>query len=212
ILVSHNLDMVRKLCTRLVWMEKGKIRGIGEPETIIQQYLVAMQSRLRKANSLTPKGTERLGTGDVEITAVRFIDKIHQESNTFVTGDPLTIEINYCAHQPVKQPEFGLAIYRDDGIQINGPNSQFAGLFIDEISGRGVVRYQIPELPLLPARYVVTAAVHDSRYPITYDHHEKAYEFQVVAGSSREIFGLFFIPATWSWSSAADALPEQLSS
>lgn len=211
ILVSHNLDMVRKLCTRLIWLEKGNIKRDGDPEEIIQQYLVSMQSRMHMDQSLVANGGQRLGTGEVALTGVRFLDENQQEANVFTTGDAMTIEISYLAHKAVKQPEFGLAIHRDDGIQINGPNTQFSGLFIDEITGRGVIQYQISELPLLPARYVVTVAVHDSRYPITYDHHEKAYEFQVVAGANREIFGLFFIPATWSWLPESNESPEPAS-
>jgi hypothetical protein len=42
-------------------------------------------------------------------------------------------------------------------------------------------------------------AVHHNRLPITYDHHERAYEFQVGSGGTREIFGLVEIPANWSW-------------
>lgn len=209
ILVSHNLDMMRKLCTRLVWLDKGQVQAIGTPEDMIQQYLVFLQTREHRSLGQVQRDFERLGTGDVVITAVRLLDKDQQEQTVFTTGNPLNIEINYVAHRPVKKPEFGLAIYREDGVQINGPNTQFSGLNIEEISGAGTVCYHIPELPLLPAKYVVSAAVHDSRYPITFDHHVKAYEFQVSNGRTREIFGLVLVPATWSWTPDGDAFVEQ---
>ncbi len=79
------------------------------------------------------------------------------------------------AHQPIPDPEFGLAIFRQDGVHINGPNSHLAGLEMGEVEGPGVVQYHIEELPLLPARYQVTAAVHDSRLMNAYDYHELAY-------------------------------------
>lgn len=199
ILVSHSLDLMRKLCTHLAWMEKGRIRAYGTPEELIQQYLSFLYEHGYQPLTQSGKSFERLGTGEVEVTKVRLLDGQQKEQNAFLTGDSLTIEINYTAHRPVQEPEFGLAIYREDGIQINGPNTQFAGLHIEEINGSGIVRYHIPELLLLPARYVISVAIHDSHYPLTYDHHDKAYEFQIGSSGTREIFGLIQIPATWSW-------------
>jgi lipopolysaccharide transport system ATP-binding protein len=209
ILVSHNLDMMRKLCTRLIWMEKGQVRASGNPEDMIQKYLVFLQTREHRSLSQVQKDFERLGTGDIEITGVRFLDKDQQEQPGFVTGEALTIEISYVAHRAVLNPEFGLAIYREDGVQINGPNTQFSGFDIGKISGAGAICYHVPELPLLPACYVLSVAVHDSRYPIVYDHHVKAYEFQVSNGSTREIFGVVLMPAKWSWSPGYDGLEKQ---
>lgn len=206
ILVSHNLDMMRKLCDRLIWIEKGKIRDQGVPEEMIQKYLVFLQTREHRSLFQANNNFERMGTGDVEITAVHLLDENKKEQPVFVTGKPFTIEIHYLAHQPVPKPEFGLAIFREDGVQVNGPNTQFSGLDIEEIAGAGVVSYHVPELPLLPARYVISVAVHDSRYPITYDHHDKAYTFQVSNGKTREIFGMVLMPATWSWTPGNDKL------
>jgi hypothetical protein len=199
VLVSHSLDMVRKLCTSLIWMEKGEMRAAGTPETLIQQYLNFLHERGYQPTSVsTTKAFQRLGTHDVEITAVHLLDDQEKEQDTFMTGRPFTIEISYLAHTPVNNVEFGLAIYRQDGVQVNGPNTQFAGLPIDHLVGSGVVRYCVPSLPMLPAQYVISVAVHNSRYSLTYDHHDRAYEFQV-SGGTREIFGLVEIPATWSW-------------
>jgi lipopolysaccharide transport system ATP-binding protein len=198
ILVSHSLDIMRKLCTRLVWMEKGIMRASDLPEVIIQEYLASLHSRDKRLAEQTDDHFLRSGTGEVEITGVRFLDGRNQRQDSFLTGDPLTIEISYLAHQPVREPEFGLAIYRQDGVQVNGPNTQFAGLFIEQITGSGRILYQIKQLPLLPGNYVVSVAVHNSRYERTYVLHEKAYAFRVGSGGTRELFGLVEIPATWS--------------
>jgi lipopolysaccharide transport system ATP-binding protein len=199
ILVSHGLDIMRKLCTRIVWMQRGQVRSQGAAETIIQEYLALMQENSEHGLRQTDDETfERLGTGDVEITGVRLLDKAHQEQDTFMTGEPFIVEISFTAHKAVQEPEFGLAIYRQDGVQINGPNTQFAGFHIEQIAGEGKIYYRVDALPLLPAMYELSAAVHDSRYSLTYDHHVMAYSFQVSSGGTRELFGLVEIPATWS--------------
>ena len=180
-------------------MERGEIRANGMPEELIQQYLTYLHEREHHTPLKTEADFQRLGTSEIEITGVRFLDSEDNERNNFLTGDPLTIEINFIAHKMIREPEFGLAIYRQDDIQVNGPNTQFSGLHIDQIEGVGKIYYHIHQLPLLPAEYLLSVAVHDSRYTLTYDHHVKAYKFQVDGGGTREMYGLIEIPATWSW-------------
>ncbi len=202
ILVSHNLDTMRKLCSRLIWMEQGQIRASGPSEELIQRYLLYLHDREHQTSLKQEADFLRLGTCEIEIMAVRMLDTQGKESNHFLTGDSLTIEISYIAHKAIQMPEFGLAIYRQDDIQVNGPNSQLAGLRIEQVEGEGKVYYHVHQLPLLPAEYLLSVAVHDSRYTLTYDHHVKAYKFQVDSGGTKEIYGLIEIPATWSWESA----------
>lgn len=38
IVVSHGLDYLSKLCDRVMWIDEGKVREIGDPKTVIGQY------------------------------------------------------------------------------------------------------------------------------------------------------------------------------
>jgi len=198
VLVSHSLDLMRKLCTHLIWMEKGRVRAAGSTEGLIQQYLKAL-SRWRSPAAKTKKAFQRLGSGEAEITAVRLLDENGEERGSFYTGKPMTIEIHYETHKAITNPVFGLAIHRQDDVQVSGPNTQLSGFYIDEIDQAGIVRYHIPRLPLLSANYVLSVAIHDAHYLVNYDLHDRAYEFQVTSGGTRELLGLIEIPATWEW-------------
>lgn len=44
VLASHNLEAVRKLCHRAVWLEGGSVRAIGSVEDVTRQYESAVQS------------------------------------------------------------------------------------------------------------------------------------------------------------------------
>lgn len=200
ILVSHNVDMIRRLCTEVMWMEQGHIQAIGSTQEIVQRYLEFMyEIESGQRGVIQTEEFERWGTGDIQITSVRFLDENGEVQQRFRTGDPLTIEMTYKAYRPINEPEFGLAIYRQDGVHINGPNNQLAGLKMGTVTGSGVVRYRIEKLPLLPSRYEVTAAIHDSYRSHAFDYHKRAYSFRVVAGGSDEIHGLLELPASWHW-------------
>jgi ABC-type polysaccharide/polyol phosphate transport system ATPase subunit len=39
IIVSHNLDSLRELCERVIWLDHGRLRAIGPPDEVIAAYL-----------------------------------------------------------------------------------------------------------------------------------------------------------------------------
>jgi ABC-type polysaccharide/polyol phosphate transport system ATPase subunit len=42
IVVSHDLDMIRQICDRVVWLDQGRIREIGSADIVVDNYLTAM--------------------------------------------------------------------------------------------------------------------------------------------------------------------------
>lgn len=142
----------------------------------------------------------RLGTGDVQITGVTFVDGEGEQTTVAQTGKPWTIRISYEAKRLIKNPVFGLALYTQSGTQLNGPNTRFSGLTIPEISGTGYVDYTLDDLPLLAGTYDVTAAVTGAEMSEILDHRHRAYSFVVQPTPDLpERWGLLYMPAHWAF-------------
>ena len=199
--ISHDLSTMATLCSEVVWMDQGRVKMVGPTEQVLAYYREHLFQRAgEQLNFENELGSfRRWGTRQIEITGVRLLDGAGNETTLVRTGDPLCIEMGYVAHEPIAEPEFGLALHRQDGLHINGPNSRVGGLELGVVEGPGVVRYAIERLPLLPARYQVTAAVHDSKRPIAYDFHQEAYSFRVVEGGTSEKEGVMALDAHWEW-------------
>lgn len=43
LIVSHNIETLRKLCNSVIWMHEGKIRMYGDTEYVIEEYLEFMK-------------------------------------------------------------------------------------------------------------------------------------------------------------------------
>ena len=41
ILVSHDINLLRRLCTRVVWMDHGRVKDDGDANAVIDRYLAA---------------------------------------------------------------------------------------------------------------------------------------------------------------------------
>lgn len=139
-------------------------------------------------------------TGRAEISDVRFFNGRGQESPTFETGETLTIRLYFNAKERIVNPVFGIALYTQAGVHLNGPNTRFAGLDVPEIEGKGYVDYTIRELPLLAGIYDVTVALTAEDITDLLDHRHRAYSFYVQPTPGMiERWGLINIPSEWSF-------------
>jgi ABC-type polysaccharide/polyol phosphate transport system ATPase subunit len=211
LLVSHNLEIVRRLCSDLIWLENGKLQALGATEEIAELYAASGHEADPSAKLwLQEKEFTRHGSGEIEITAVHLLNAQNQEKDVFRTGELMTVEMHYTAHQPVNEPEFGLAILNQDGVVITSPNIHRAKLEVGMVTGSGVLRYTIDKLPLLTAHYTLTVAIHDSRLAYAYDFHKEAYPFRVIVSDDTESYqGVVEIPATWDWIPGDSSQPDK---
>jgi ABC-type polysaccharide/polyol phosphate transport system ATPase subunit len=42
--VSHNVEQIRELCDRVMWIDKGQIKSIGEPTKVIDEFLASTKT------------------------------------------------------------------------------------------------------------------------------------------------------------------------
>ena len=220
IFVSHDLDAVRELCSEVIWLDGGVIRARGRPDEVIVQYLRDIGEEAPLELAVPAEGVEpaveeetvqpveeqaeaasqppsRWGSGEVEITRVEFLDGRGNPCHTFRTGERMLARIHYLAHRRIERPVFGVAIYRDDGVHVNGPNTKTSDYPIDYIEGEGSIDYVVDSLPLLEGEYQLSAAVYDYSCTHPYDHHERMYSFKVRRGRVKDAYGVFYIPCEW---------------
>jgi lipopolysaccharide transport system ATP-binding protein len=200
VFVSHGLDSVRSLCNKSLWLDQGQVAASGTTDEVVEAYLAAVskkeETRLAAEPPVTGVAT-RSGSGEATILGVRFLTADGREALSFSSGEPMIARIHYLAKQRIQKPVFGVAIYRTDGIHVNGPNTRFFGYDIEHIEGEGEVDYVVEMLPLLGGAYDFSAAVYDYDGTHSYDHQHRAYRFLVQHGSTRESYGLLYMPAHW---------------
>lgn len=203
VFVTHDLGTVRTMCDRAIWLDDGYIRSEGNVERTIDEYMsqvYATEGQIaHKAEAdAQDEASWRWGSHEAEIVRVQFLDKEGRETRTFKTGQTFIARMHYIAHQPIQNPQFGIALYHSSGCHISGPNTDFAGQPIEAIEGGGFIDYVIPELPLLKGTYLFSASIYGDRGSHAYDHHHQAYALRVVESKQiKERYGMFHIPSHW---------------
>jgi lipopolysaccharide transport system ATP-binding protein len=213
VLVTHDLETVRKMCSRAIWLDDGIIQAIGAVGHVLDAYMARVRAEddeaLQKAEStLQSEGDStdtkeesswRWGSREAEIVRVQFLDGEGKEMRTFKTGQPFVARMHYVAHERIDQPLFGVALHHANGFHISGPNTGLAGYRIEAIEGEGYIDHIIPSLPLLEGTYLFSASLYDKAGQHPYDYHHMAYTFRVAPSEEiKERFGALYIPARWN--------------
>ncbi|MBI4666511.1 MAG: ABC transporter ATP-binding protein [Nitrospinae bacterium] len=202
LLVTHNLDEVKRWCDGAVWIDSGAVKMIGKPNRVVDAYLATVAEKenldaLEKDHAPHAEIVEtanRWGSGEVEITGVRLTDGAKEERRVFPSGEALTVSVDYRAHRKVAEPVFGIGINRKDGANCYGTNTHIEGIDIDFVDGQGSVAFTVDRLDLVDGAYTLSVAVH-AKDGHAYDYHDQMYDFTV--RSKFKDVGVFRPPHSW---------------
>lgn len=200
--VSHDLLAVQALCTRAIWLDRGRIARDGDPLTVVKAYYQAVQEEenrraLEQAatagrdtgrpadGARSPHSIVTWQTPDPRIDAVEFLNAKQEPVAGIQEGEDLIVDVRYTATTPVDQPVFGMSIYRLDGTPLCRAVSTLGGLLIPRLAGRGTVRFVFAPFYGGPGEYVVSASIFkhlsltNLDRSVYYDAHDRAYRFRV---------------------------------
>ena len=88
--VSHNMQAIRSLCTRVVELQQGRVIDSGPPSEVVDRYL-RLQGGV--AGVLELEGDDRLGDGEVLLAAVRVIQD-GEPTSYVVSSRPFIIQMD----------------------------------------------------------------------------------------------------------------------
>lgn len=207
VLVTHSLGLIRDLCDEAAWLDHGRIREIGPARQVADLYIRSVnEAELEAHHHPEPMeepagddgegaetGPRRLGSGEVRITGLEYLDERGAPTPILLTGAPSTIRMHFEARAPVRRAVFGLGIHHESGAHVAGPNSGRTGGHPIE-PGAGYVDYVVDELPLQQGSYRVSTAIVERGH--TYDYADR--EFVVhVRGAGGDETGLVLLGGIW---------------
>ena len=193
---AHNAYQIKKLCGRAVWLDHGQVRLQGAASSVVQEYAEFIEAQGRtNADGTAARPVAALAAGENRVTDVRLLNGQAQETSQFAFGQPFRARVRVEAGTgETKPPVILLGIVRADLVPVYGVSSDMDGVVPRHVEGRA---YQIdcilPQLSLLPGRYIFRAHAMDSAGLRHFDTVEREFS---VRGDNREL-GLCYLPHTW---------------
>jgi teichoic acid transport system ATP-binding protein len=148
--VSHNMEAVRRLCTRGVWLHHGTVRMDNDIDQVVDAY----------SNSLVQQSTTVLCNHNLGLTVfdIRLRNQEGLYCSAFRPGDDLIVEVNYEAKTPISLPYFAIVVQGFKGSCFSA-NMLLDGHQPEALRGKGRLACTFKSIPLLPQNYTVQLAI-----------------------------------------------------
>lgn len=142
VLVSHQMNQIRRLSDSVIWLDGGTIKDAGPGIRVIPAY---EQSAL-DSSALESRGSH-----------TSFISwKIDKQGHTLTeTLKPLSLMFSLWVHVPVSNGHLGVQVYNTENVMVSSWG-------IDDVSipeGKATLVLDIPSLPLRPGLYTLSCTL-----------------------------------------------------
>src|SRR5216684_735388 len=151
IFVSHQMNQIRRLCDRVLWIDAGQLRCQGLTSEISTQYEAASSERLSLQEGRDSSGVK------VYHENWEILESPGGSPNIFDSFGPIAVGFTVNVMQPLRNVQHGLFLYTADrqliwGTEING---------LQLAAGRQVFVHRLPTLPLRPGFYTWRVNLYD---------------------------------------------------
>ena len=163
IVVSHQMNQIRILCQRVIWVDGGTIRRDGNAHEVVSVYESAMGSGDRLQ---TPAPNEADIAGKPPSKA-RFVQweigsQSNEEAHVLKTFDEVTFKVIVDIRQPIEAGHYGVALRNHEQQVIWAWETQPLPL----CAGKQELCHKFPILPLRPGLYTWLVALYEGGDPI----------------------------------------------
>ena len=215
--VTHQLDQVRNLCDRALWLDHGVVTAIGDPVRVVDDYLQQVAGTTHATSSepqqaadeptsaeepespklKDPLEEERWGSGEVVLKRVALTDPEGRELVALGAGTAVTIDVDVEVRVPQDDFVFGIGIYHADGTCVYGTNTDLEGFAPQRLDANGRLQFVMPSLDLVAGGYRLDVAVH-TRNGRAFDYRRGVLRF--VVGSRLHDIGVYRPQHDWRFS------------
>ena len=240
VLVTHDLHAVRSLCHHALWIDGGRVQGVGTAREIVDRYMGLERVRISRFTTPTDSaalprlqeapppvsvptryratvddpelqrvlmdvcevqeaerlwreggGTEAydqydgdkpivIGSGEIRVLEVQLLDGLGRPRRKVRTGEKLVVAVTFRTSEAVERPIFGVAVFRDDGVYVFGPNTRFDGVLDGTYNGVYTFFIVYPTLNLLAGKYRFSIAAFDKSHLKPHVWHNQLYDLEVI--------------------------------
>lgn len=182
VVVSHEAELVRMLCSRAVWLDAGEVVDDGSADEVLDSYLVERR----------PAPTALLGASTGPLGEIRLLDEAGAPCRVVHAGGGVAVSIRLAALDEPAQ--LAVRVMRDDGLMCVDTSTPIP-------PGQAGAVLAIDRLDLAPGRYRVDVALHDRSWRATLDQRREAATLRILGTASAS--AALAPPARWTVGPAA---------
>jgi lipopolysaccharide transport system ATP-binding protein len=153
--VSHNLDAVKQLCPRSIWLDNGRVRADGPTANVVNRYLEQHVATATAGSWIDVRDARRIGTGEVRFERIWF-DGTDDPQGLPRPGGRLRVELEVTAHHRVKVSSLAVRVSMPGGpVLVVADPVIDSDLPVELDVGTHRLQVEIESLMLSPGSYTI---------------------------------------------------------
>jgi len=213
---SHSMYHIEAICNQALWLEAGQVQMLGEPRHVTRAYLAALEPPSILATAASPavvaspnpaSGTElaspaaapQLPAGQARLLQVQCTPPLPGKQTLQLQAglDTLALCVDFQADPQLPVPAVAVVLETEHLQTLFSASSAIDGLELErKASACYQVQLQLPALPLMPGRYLLSVFLTCERTLHVYDHATHCLRFEVIHSGPAQ--GLVFLPRRWN--------------
>lgn len=189
VFVSHDMESVKKYCTKAILVDKGKLTISGSPEVIAEEYNKMFIKDAKKVESINaskirPTDEKRWGDKQAVFGEVK-VELIQDQSVVEITA---TLKAN----ELIERPIFGFSIKNSEAIQMLGTNTDRMDIKFPQMQPTQIktIIWKVPNI-FNDGKYFVDLTIAHEDATIVADRWPEALSFDI----RRESFNPYLVRA-----------------
>lgn len=199
--VSHDINAVRRLCNRAIWIDNGNLILDADVNTVGDRYVEYIRSNVSNVNKDNDdnlkKVNKALDTNVAEIIGFYITDSLGNKIDVIDYNKIVNIEVEYVVNnEDIENPVLGIALFDYNDKYICGLNTFLDNIGIPWKKGLNKFRIKYDEgLMVLGGRYYFDVALEDKTATVPIHYIKCVKSINVKSEYVSE--GVFTIPHTW---------------
>jgi teichoic acid transport system ATP-binding protein len=189
---SHDLYYMRLICDEVIWVKDGRIAVAGNPSHTVAAYENYLREReaAKESVAVVDQGP-KMFPWICRVQLHRDGDDVPRDQ--FVTGEDLTVTVEYEVPQPPTVVHVAVLIHRNDDVLVFATGTHVADVSPPTCSGG--VQLRFPQLALLAGSYDVSVSLLDEHGLHIYDRRPREFKFEVI--HNIKALGLCHLEHNW---------------
>jgi lipopolysaccharide transport system ATP-binding protein len=154
--VSHNIDAVRRLCSRCVFVDHGRLIACNDKNDAIARYLASDVSKAAPRSWIDVSQARRVGTGEARFSAVRFSSLSSEAAFQPYPNGPLEVTFTIDSRDERIVRSIGFTLLDQSGTKLVNADTGQKGLITKLRAGSNEVTMRIDQLHLKPGNYLAS--------------------------------------------------------
>ncbi len=155
-LVSHNTRQIERVCSKVIWIEKGRVVREGESRELCNAYQARLHAQELRSRSYDRPRPDAADSGEVDVESLWLCTLNDEMPVTEIPADSaLRAIIEFESHVPLVSPDIIVGFHTLDAVFIFAGNTGRLPRAPDFHAGRHRVACVFKEVRLIPGVYQV---------------------------------------------------------